>query len=106
MRSIGVFDADDGLERALEEIDRLALECRFGDCSHEVEPGCAVLAAIAAGTLPADRLRARRKLQRELGALALRSDPVEQRRSAKRFGKMVREAGRAAEAKRSGWASR
>ena len=106
MRSIGLWDADEGLDRAFEEIDRLALECRFGDCSHEVEPGCAVLAAIEAGTLPADRLRARRKLQREVGAVALRSDPVEQRRSAKRFGKMVREAGRAAEAKRSGWASR
>lgn len=102
MRSMGLWEADEGLERAFEEIDALAAACRFSDCTHEVEPGCAVLAAIEAGTLTADRLRARRKLQRELGAVALRSDPVEQRRTAKRFGRIVREAGRAAEQKRYG----
>ncbi len=100
MRSMGLWDADEGLDRAFEEIDQLAAACRFGDCSHEVEPGCAVLAAIEAGTLAPDRLRARRKLQQELGAIARRSDPVEQRRSAKRFGRIVREAGQAAEHKR------
>jgi ribosome biogenesis GTPase len=61
---IGVLDA--GLARTFPEIDALAASCRFRDCRHESEPGCAVLAAAAAGTLDADRLGSYRKLLAEV----------------------------------------
>ena len=78
--------------------------CRFADCTHEVEPGCAVLAAIAAGELAPDRLRARRKLHRELGLVAAQTDARRVAPSRERWGKVTREAARHAEAKRRGWA--
>ncbi len=103
MRSIGLWDADDGLDRAFTDVEALAAACRFADCSHEVEPGCAVIAAIEAGTLDADRLRARRKLHRELGLVAQRSATASGRDGDRRWGKVTREATRAAEVKRHGW---
>ncbi|MFN8519774.1 MAG: ribosome small subunit-dependent GTPase A [Chloroflexota bacterium] len=103
MRSIGLWDADDGLDRAFTDIEALAAACRFADCSHEVEPGCAVAAAIEAGELDADRLRARRKLHRELGLVAQRSDAASRHAAGRRWGKVTREAAKAAEAKRHGW---
>ena len=52
MRSVGMWDADEGLADAFADVDAFAAECRFTDCAHEGEPGCAVLAAIADGRLP------------------------------------------------------
>lgn len=102
MRSIGLWEADEGLDRAFTDIEALAARCRFADCTHEVEPGCAVIAAIETGELPADRLRARRKLRRELGLVAQRSDVASRRAEGRRFGRITREAAKAAEAKRHG----
>jgi ribosome biogenesis GTPase len=59
---------------AFEDIEALAGDCRFRDCAHAREPGCAVLAAVDDGTLALDRLRSWRKLQRELEAIAARTD--------------------------------
>ena len=61
----GMWDAADGLERAFADIDALAQGCRFRNCSHNTEPGCAVRAAVAAGQLSAARLQSWRKLQAE-----------------------------------------
>ncbi|WP_205697750.1 ribosome small subunit-dependent GTPase A [Conexibacter sp. SYSU D00693] len=55
----------DGLDEAFADVQALAARCRFADCAHEGEPGCAVQAAIAAGDLDPDRLRSLRKLERE-----------------------------------------
>jgi ribosome biogenesis GTPase len=74
LRGIGLYDAADGLERTFAEIERLARDCRFGDCAHEAEPGCAVRAAIEAGELTERRLSSYRKLQRENEWAASRSD--------------------------------
>ena len=60
--------------RAGTRVEALAAACRFGDCAHESEPGCAVLEALASGALPAERFESYRKLQRELEALAARQD--------------------------------
>jgi ribosome biogenesis GTPase len=65
LRGIGLFDADDGLQQVFAEIERLAQRCRFGDCGHDSEPGCAVRAAIDSGELNERRLASYRKLQRE-----------------------------------------
>ena len=56
------------------EIAEFAGECRFSDCSHEHEPGCAVKSALADGSLPAERFASYRKLQREIRALEIRKD--------------------------------
>ncbi|MEV4383081.1 ribosome small subunit-dependent GTPase A [Streptosporangium sp. NPDC049644] len=74
LRGISLYDAADGLEQVFAEIERLARDCRFGDCSHNTEPGCAVQAAIQAGELTKRRLGSYRKLQRENAWAASRTD--------------------------------
>jgi ribosome biogenesis GTPase len=65
MRELQLVDVGDALEDVFAEISELAHTCRFSDCSHEAEPGCAVQAAIAGGSLDAERLRRFRKLLSE-----------------------------------------
>ena len=74
MRALGLWSGDDALEDTFPEIEALARDCRFGDCSHEREPGCAVVAAELAGGLDPGRLESWRKLQRELRWLAGKQD--------------------------------
>ncbi|GAC1590119.1 MAG: ribosome small subunit-dependent GTPase A [Acidimicrobiales bacterium] len=74
MRSIGLWDADEGLAQAFGDIEDLAQECRFADCGHLAEPGCAVRAAIDAGTLDTSRLEHWRKLEDELAGIAERQE--------------------------------
>lgn len=74
LRGIGLWDTEDGVALTFPEIEELADECRFGDCGHETEPGCAVLAAVESGSLPARRLASYRKLLRENEWVASRTD--------------------------------
>jgi ribosome biogenesis GTPase len=76
MRSVGLWDGDGGagLEQTFADVQELAAGCRFSDCSHDGEPGCAVTAAIAEGTLPAERLESYSKLLRELRFQELKQD--------------------------------
>ena len=66
LRELQLWEADTGLQEAFSEIDELAEQCRFTDCGHESEPGCAVRAAVEAGDLAAERLEHYHKLRREL----------------------------------------
>jgi ribosome biogenesis GTPase / thiamine phosphate phosphatase len=66
IRAIGVYDGADGLEQTFPDIEELAAGCRFADCLHSGEPGCAVWAAVENGDLSIRRLESWRKLQREL----------------------------------------
>ena len=75
MRELGLVDDDGGLDGAFADIDRLAVGCRFTDCRHDREPGCAVRGAIADGSLDASRLANRRKLERELARTERQLDP-------------------------------
>jgi ribosome biogenesis GTPase len=72
LRELQFWEGD--ISAAFEDLEALALECKFRNCAHVQEPGCAVLAAIDDGTLELDRLRSWRKLQRELEAVAARTD--------------------------------
>ena len=72
LRELQFWEGD--LSAAFEDIEALASACRFRDCAHAREPGCAVLAAVDGGTLELDRLRSWRKLQRELESIAARTD--------------------------------
>ncbi|MGW1077543.1 ribosome small subunit-dependent GTPase A [Streptomyces sp. NPDC002537] len=74
LRGVGLWDAEDGVAQTFPEIDALASRCRFHDCGHETEPGCAVLAALDSGELPHRRLDSYRKLLRENQYLAARTD--------------------------------
>ncbi|MFI6293958.1 ribosome small subunit-dependent GTPase A [Nonomuraea sp. NPDC050790] len=74
LRGISLHDAAEGLEQVFAEIEELAAHCRFDDCAHDTEPGCAVQAAIEAGELPERRLRSYRKLLRENAWAAARTD--------------------------------
>jgi ribosome biogenesis GTPase len=74
LREVQLWDADEGIQDAFADVDEVAAQCRFNDCAHEQEPGCAVQAAIADGTLPVERLDSYRLLQRELRHLAVKQD--------------------------------
>ena len=74
LRELQLWDADDGIHEAFADVDELAADCRFRDCAHLREPGCAVQAAIDEGRLPRERLQSYRALQRELHRLALKQD--------------------------------
>jgi ribosome biogenesis GTPase len=78
VRSLGLL-AVDRLDRVFPDVEELAVACRFADCAHTSEPGCAVLAAVGDGALSAERLASYRKLGRETAAEALRGDPLARR---------------------------
>ena len=67
MRTLQIKDAGQGIDTLFAEITELAPQCKFRNCTHDHEPGCAVLAAVAAGDVGADRLARWRKLQAESG---------------------------------------
>jgi ribosome biogenesis GTPase / thiamine phosphate phosphatase len=75
LRSLGLT-GDTPIDQVFPEIDALAAECRFADCSHDQEPDCAVLAALADGTLDADRVASFRKLQKEAALVIRNEDPL------------------------------
>ncbi|MER5611708.1 ribosome small subunit-dependent GTPase A [Streptomyces sp. NPDC002215] len=74
LRGVGLWDAEAGVGQVFSEIEELAEQCRFHDCAHESEPGCAVLAAIEDGSLHERRLDSFRKLIRENQRIAAKTD--------------------------------
>jgi ribosome biogenesis GTPase len=89
MRELGLWDAGDGVAQTFgditAEVAAIAEDCRFRDCAHEREPGCAVQAALADGRLDPERWRSFRKLQRELAHEARRQDPIAREAERKRW---------------------
>jgi ribosome biogenesis GTPase len=75
LRELQLWGATEGVEQTFSDIEELAAQCKYGDCGHTSEPGCAVQAAIAEGRLEADRLESQRKLQREQEFLRRKVDP-------------------------------
>ena len=65
MRELGMWDVSEGLSDAFSDVEHFLGRCRFSDCRHEREPGCAIRAAIAAGELDVARWKSYRKLQKE-----------------------------------------
>lgn len=74
LRAVGLHDAPEGVARAFSDVEQLGTACRFADCAHASEPGCAVLASVDAGDLLQERVDAWRKLQREAAWHARRAD--------------------------------
>jgi ribosome biogenesis GTPase len=97
MRELLPWDAAGGLEAAFADVAELAAACRFRDCRHATEPGCAVLAATGDGSLPAERLEQWRALEREMAWLERKTDVhamQAERRRWKAISKSVRAATR------------
>jgi len=88
LRELHLWDAGEGVEQTFSDIEALAAQCRYGDCGHTSEPGCAVQAAIAEGRLDPDRLENQRKLQREQAFLQRKVDP-EARQTEKQRNKVL-----------------
>jgi len=88
MRALRLSDARDGLEAVFADIEELAIGCRFNDCAHQSEPGCAVQAAIEAGDVDAGRLYRWQKLLAEEAHNI--ETPAETRAKGRKFGKMVK----------------
>ena len=93
MRELQLWAGEETLDSTFGEIAELAGDCRFADCSHEHEPGCAVKKAIGDGSLPAERFASYRKLQREMRALEVRKNArlrAERRKEMRRFSRRMR----------------
>jgi ribosome biogenesis GTPase / thiamine phosphate phosphatase len=87
MRELGLWADDDGLDRTFDEIEALAARCRFPDCSHEREPGCAVRAAVETGAVDPARWQSYLKLRRELRFVELKKDETTRRQHEKAVGR-------------------
>ena len=74
LRGVALAGSEEGLSKAFSDVEELAAACRFADCAHVGEPGCAVQASIDSGDLSAARMESWRKLQRELAFQARRTD--------------------------------
>jgi ribosome small subunit-dependent GTPase A len=88
LREAQLWEGEEGLGNLFDDIEELALRCRFTDCAHKTEPGCAIKVAIEDGTLDVARFDSYRKLQRELRAIAAKSDArirIEERRKWKQI---------------------
>ena len=91
IRELQLWDGG-GIDEAFSDVDELAGECRFNDCRHTSEPGCAVLAAVQSGELPSERFDSWRKLQRELRAIAIRHDARLRKEERRRWQQITRDA--------------
>ena len=91
MRELQLWVSEEGLETTFADVEELAAQCRFFDCAHETEPGCAITSAIREGRLDRERLESWRKLGRELRRLEIRLDKRARAEDAKRRRAFYRE---------------
>ncbi len=91
LRTVGVLGDADAVTATFDEIEMLARGCHFGDCRHDGEPGCAVRAALLAGTLSAARFASHQKLEAERQAAEVRADERARREADRRLGKFFKQ---------------
>ena len=75
LRELQLWETDEGLEKAFADVTELVNQCKFSDCAHHTEPGCAIREALADGSLPPERWESYLKLERELAHLERKFDP-------------------------------
>jgi ribosome biogenesis GTPase len=92
-RELGVVVDQVALDETFSEIEAFADSCRYRDCTHESEPGCAVQRAVAEGTIAEERFASFRKLRREMRSLEERQRPTDhlERAKGRRFGRLIKE---------------
>jgi ribosome biogenesis GTPase / thiamine phosphate phosphatase len=84
LRELQLWGVTDGVEQAFADIEELAAQCKYGNCGHTTEPGCAVQAAVAEGRLDENRLENQRKLEREQEFVRRKVDPEAQKQEKER----------------------
>ena len=84
LRELQLWGATEGVERTFSDIEEMAAQCRYGNCGHTTEPGCAVQTAIAEGRLDEERVESWRKLEREQEFLRRKIDPEAQKQEKER----------------------
>ena len=90
IREIQLWSTGEGISKTFQDIEELGVLCKFRDCHHEQEPGCAVKKAVADGKLAIERLKSYKKLIREYEHSQLRRNIYEKRKKDKQLGKMYR----------------
>jgi len=90
MRELGLLGADDGVNTGFEDLVRLSANCRYADCSHGHEPGCAVRAAVENGELPEDRYSSYIKLKKESDFYGM--SYLDKRKKDRAFGRFIKSA--------------
>jgi ribosome biogenesis GTPase len=88
MRELGLMGVGANIDESFSDIHELSKECRFSDCTHSVEAGCAILAAVRTGTLSETRYRSYKKLIKESEFLEM--SYVERRKKDRQFGRMIK----------------
>jgi ribosome biogenesis GTPase len=91
MREIQMWDNEEALSRTFEDIEEITAQCRFSDCSHNKEPGCAIAGALEDGSLDSNRYQSYLKMQKELKHLSLRKDKAAQRQQHRAWDRRVRQ---------------
>jgi ribosome biogenesis GTPase len=89
LREIGLWDDGEGLSRTFEDIESIASQCRFNDCRHESEPGCAIKQALDDGSLDESRYQSYLKLQKEQAFMRRRKDIAAIRRERREWDKKI-----------------
>lgn len=85
IREVQLWAGEESLARTFEEVEEVAARCRYRDCGHGGEPGCAVRAAVESGELPEERLESWLKLRREIRYLETRVDPAARKERQRRW---------------------
>lgn len=100
IRSVGLVADSDAVDDTFTDLDDLAADCRFSDCQHEGQPGCAVAVAIAEGRVPVERVDAWRLLRAETDEAAERATEAERRRTDRDIARQIRSEKRAGRIRR------
>ena len=91
IRELQLWSSDIGISKTFEDIEELSRQCRFSDCTHNTEPGCAIKNAIEKGELSKERVDSYKKLLCELEYLSNRRNTYERRKKDKKLGKIYRQ---------------
>ncbi len=103
MRELQLWEGDEGVEQVFSDVEEIAAHCRFNNCQHGNEPGCAIRTALQDGTLKTSRIESYRKLQQELSHLAQRQESyAEMRERKQKWKKLTREGEERGKRKRRG----
>jgi ribosome biogenesis GTPase len=95
MRQLGMWTDESGLSQTFDDVEALIAQCRFGNCTHTDEPGCAVLEAVASGELDQKRLDNYRRLRKELLFMERRKDKAGLRKASREWGRKIQQYHRA-----------